>query len=182
MGNQKQKVYMVCDWHDGKANGGAKNIGVEYMGNCRGRILNEDGTLIGQHHSSTFGWLRNDLMRKLDNQEDYEIIDLIGQEVPERFRLKEESPTPIETNATLGNSITLISGNKNANELRFQKLDKDASWGNLSNESILNYLGITDRKIYKFQFYDEKYIASEFKIWLCPLEWNPTPEEPYYNS
>lgn len=82
---------------------------------------------------------------------------------------------------SLGNSVKLITGNKNVNELRFEKVDKDGSWGNLSNESILNFLGIVDRKIYKLKFYDEKYIGSELKIWLCPLEWNPTIEEPYYN-
>jgi hypothetical protein len=91
MENQKEKVYMVCDWHDGKAEGGAMNIGVEYMGNCSGRILKEDGTLIGNHHSSTFGWLRNDLKAKLDDQSKYEIIDLINQEVPEQFRLKQDA-------------------------------------------------------------------------------------------
>lgn len=78
---------MVCDWHDGKAEGEAMNVGVEFMGNCTGRILREDGTLIGNHWSSTFGWLRLDLKDKLDNPENYEIIDLIGQEVPERFKL-----------------------------------------------------------------------------------------------
>ncbi len=84
---KKEKVFLVCDWHDGKAEGEAMNIGVEYMGNCSGRILKEDGTLIGNHHSSTFGWLRNDLKAKLDDQNKYEIIDLINQEVPEKFRL-----------------------------------------------------------------------------------------------
>lgn len=83
----KQKVYMVCDWHDGKAVGEAWNIGIEYMGNCTGRILNEDGSLIGKHYSSTFGWLRSDLKSKLDDLNKYEIIDLIGKEIPERFRL-----------------------------------------------------------------------------------------------
>jgi hypothetical protein len=88
MENQKEKVYMVCDWHDGKAEYGAMNIGVEYMGNCLGRILKEDGTEIGRHHSSSFGWLRSDLRSKLDDQNKYEIIDLINQEVPDKFRLK----------------------------------------------------------------------------------------------
>lgn len=91
MEQQKEKVYMVCDWHDGKAEGEAWNIGVEHMGNCAGRILKEDGTKIGDHYSSTFGWLRLDLKSKLDNPNDYEIIDLIGQEVPEKFRLSENS-------------------------------------------------------------------------------------------
>jgi hypothetical protein len=88
---KKEKVYMVCDWHDGKAEGGAMNIGVEYMGNCTGRILREDGFEIGIHHSSTFGWLRSDLMSKLDDVNKYEIIDLIEQEVPEQFRLKQDN-------------------------------------------------------------------------------------------
>jgi len=44
-----EKVYLVCDYTDEKA---AKidccpNIGVEYMGNCGGRIVREDGTVIG---------------------------------------------------------------------------------------------------------------------------------------
>ena len=90
MENKKQKVYMVCDWHDGKADGGARNIGVEFMGNCSGRILNEDGSLIGNHYSSTFGWLRSDLLDKLDDVSKYEVIDLINQEVPSAFKLKEK--------------------------------------------------------------------------------------------
>lgn len=87
MSEQKEKVYMVCDWHDGKAKGEAMNIGVEYMGNCCGRILREDGSLIGNHHSSTFGWLRSDLRHKLDDPSKYEIIDLIEMEIPDRFKL-----------------------------------------------------------------------------------------------
>lgn len=86
MENQKEKVYMVCDWHDGKANMGALNVGVEYMGNCTGRILREDGTKIGAHYSSSFGWLRNDLRSKLDDPNKYDIIDLIEQETPEKFK------------------------------------------------------------------------------------------------
>ena len=50
------------------------------------RILKENGTEIGNYHSSTFGWLRQDLKGKLDDPNNYEIIDLIGQEVPERFK------------------------------------------------------------------------------------------------
>jgi hypothetical protein len=79
---------MVCDWHDGNANMGAFHIGVEYMGNCSGRILREDGSLIGSHFSSSFGWLRLDLREKLDNPDNFEIIDLIGREVPEIFKIK----------------------------------------------------------------------------------------------
>lgn len=88
MENVKEKVYMVCDWHDGKAEGEAMDIGVEYMGNCTGRIIRENGTEIGRHWSSTFGWLRHDLLSKIPDPSQYEIIDLIGQEVPEQFKLK----------------------------------------------------------------------------------------------
>lgn len=86
----KPKVYMVCDWADDKAVSisDCPNIRVEYMGDCNGRILHEDGTLIGCHHSSSVGWLRADLRRKLDDPSLYEIVDLIGQAVPDRFALK----------------------------------------------------------------------------------------------
>ena len=83
-----EKVYMVCDYTDSKASAidGTPHIGVEYMGNCGGRILREDGSEIGRHHSSSFGWLRSDLRSKLDVPSNYEIVDLIGQAVPERFQ------------------------------------------------------------------------------------------------
>ena len=88
----KPKVFIVCDWFDKKASEcGAWNVGIEFMGNCTGRILHEDGTEIGRHNSSSFGWLRNDLLRKLKDvggAEQFEIVDLIGQEVPERFKAK----------------------------------------------------------------------------------------------
>lgn len=87
---EKEKVYMVCDWHEGNVGMGAANIGIEYMGDCKGRILREDGSEIGRYHSSSYGWLRSDLMRKLDNPENYEIIDLIESPVPERFKLASE--------------------------------------------------------------------------------------------
>ena len=89
----KEKVYMVCDYTDDKASSmdSAPNIGVEFMGNCSGRILKEDGTKIGGHYSSSFGWLRSDLKYKLDDPSQYEIIDLIGEEVPERFKLITEA-------------------------------------------------------------------------------------------
>ena len=82
-----EKVYMVCDYTDKKASAilGTPNVGVEYMGDCGGRILREDGSVIGRHHSSSFSWLRNDLRHKLDDPAKYEIVDLIGQPVPDRF-------------------------------------------------------------------------------------------------
>lgn len=84
---KKEKVYMVCDVTDGKAASmsGCPDVGVEYLGSCSGRILTEAAVEIGRHHSSTFGFLRADLKRKLDDPEKYEIIDLIGQPVPARF-------------------------------------------------------------------------------------------------
>jgi len=86
----KKKVYMVCDYTDDKAASieDAREVGVEFMGNCGGRLLHEDGTEIGRHTSSSFGWLRSDLPRKLHNIEDYDVVDLIGQDVPERFKLE----------------------------------------------------------------------------------------------
>ena len=85
----KEKVYMLCDYTDDKAAGinGCSNIGVEFMGDCGGRIVREDGTEIGRHHSSSFGWLRSDLKRKLDDPSKYEIIDLIGEPIPDQFRM-----------------------------------------------------------------------------------------------
>lgn len=79
---------MVCDFKRGNYNQGANQVGVEYMGDVYGRILKEDGTEIGSHTSSSYGWLRLDLKRKLEDESRYEIIDLIEQEVPERFKLK----------------------------------------------------------------------------------------------
>jgi len=84
----KEKVYMVCDYADGKAKAisGCPNVGVEHLGACGGRILHDDGTEIGRHHSSTLGFLRLDLKNKLDNPNKYEIVDLIGVDgIPARF-------------------------------------------------------------------------------------------------
>lgn len=84
-----EKVYMVSDWSKGPVDRGVEHLGIEHLGDIKGRILKEDGTEIGWHHSSTIGWLREDLKSKLDNPENYEIIDLIGQEVPEKFKISE---------------------------------------------------------------------------------------------
>ena len=84
----RPRVYMVCDWTDEKARSmdGCPNVGIEHLGNCAGRILREDGTLIGSHYSSTFGFLRSDLISKLDDPGAYEIVDLIGKSIPDRFK------------------------------------------------------------------------------------------------
>lgn len=55
---------------------------------CRGRVLTEEGVEIGMHCSTSIGWLRSDLRSKIENIGEWEIVDLIGQEVPERFRLR----------------------------------------------------------------------------------------------
>jgi hypothetical protein len=91
-----ERVYMVCDYTDSKASSidSAPNIGVEHMGNCGGRILREDGSEIGGHHSSSFGWLRADLRSKLDDPSKYEVVDLIGHPVPERFKRTSQSAAP----------------------------------------------------------------------------------------
>jgi hypothetical protein len=85
---EREKLYMVCDYTDDKAASilGCPDIGVEHLGHCSGRLLKEDGTIIGEHHSSTFDFLRYDLCRKVINPEQYELIDLIGQPVPDRFK------------------------------------------------------------------------------------------------
>jgi len=85
----KKKVYMVSDWYNGDVHCGPLNLGIEYMGDVSGRLLSEEGEELGRHHSSSFGWLRSDLKNKLDNLEDYEIIDLIGEEVPDKFKIQD---------------------------------------------------------------------------------------------
>lgn len=97
-----ERVYMVCDSHDEKAASidGAPNVGIEFLGNCSGRILRDDGSEIGCHYSSTFGWLREDLKSKLDDPSKYEIVDLIGQPVPERFQKR----APEHCGSTAGNA------------------------------------------------------------------------------
>jgi len=86
----KEKLYMICDFSDKKAAeiDGTPNVGVEFMGNCSGRIVSESGDVIARHFSSSYGWLRADLkyqLRKLDPNS-YELIDLIGLDVLERFK------------------------------------------------------------------------------------------------
>ena len=109
-----EKVYMVCDYTDEKAASieGRPDVGVEFLGNCSGRILRENGTEIGRHHSSSFGFLRSDLRHKLDNPDNYEIVDLIGQPVPTRFQTPENRIADLEhalvqihTEAELGKSV-----------------------------------------------------------------------------
>jgi hypothetical protein len=78
-GEKKEKLYMVCDYVDGKAIviEGCPNVGVEHLGSCGGRLLREDGTEVGFHHSSTLDFLRSDLRAKVDNPDDYEFVDCL---------------------------------------------------------------------------------------------------------
>ena len=84
----KPKLYMVCDFRKGNYNQGANNIGIEFMGDCGGRLLDEEGKQLGEHWSSSNGWLRKDLRSKVENPNDYEFIDLIDEECPIRFKKK----------------------------------------------------------------------------------------------
>lgn len=83
------KVYLLCDRADDKALAmdDAPECGVDLLGSCTGRIVTEEGEELGRPLSSTIGWLRSDLMSKLEPDHGYEIIDLLREEVPERFAL-----------------------------------------------------------------------------------------------
>lgn len=67
-------LYLVCDEQAGS--------------HLRGRALAEDGTELGRHYSRSVASMRADLRHKVPNIENYQVIDLIGQEVPERFRIE----------------------------------------------------------------------------------------------
>lgn len=92
----KKKVYMVCDWASGNYNQGANDIQIEYMGDCYGRLLKEDGSEIDRAISSSFGWLRQDLVKGHDLS-NYEVIDLIGKPVPDKFKTMFDYPRPNTT-------------------------------------------------------------------------------------
>jgi hypothetical protein len=51
-----------------------------------GRVVAEDGTEISSHCSSSAEWLEIDLRGKITDLGAVEVVNLIGQEVPERFR------------------------------------------------------------------------------------------------
>lgn len=73
----KPKVYLVSDMPE-------YTEGLVYT---QGRILKEDGTVLGSHISSDYRWLLTDLLLKLDNIADYDIVNLIGKKVPARFQI-----------------------------------------------------------------------------------------------
>lgn len=77
--SRKVKVFLVCLHADEKAINikDAPEMGVEFMGTCFGIAIDDNGKILGQHTSSSLGWLRKDLIAKLENPDNYEIIDLI---------------------------------------------------------------------------------------------------------
>lgn len=87
---EKKKAYMICDYADKRAKeqNEPMNVGIEFMGNCSGRIVDENNNTLGSHFSSNYGWLRHDLSSKV-SEDEYEIVDLIGKEVPEKFKKKD---------------------------------------------------------------------------------------------
>lgn len=87
---EKNKLFLICDKAKGNYQQGAENVGIEYLGDAVGRVVNEKGELIGRSWSSTIGWLEQDLMNRIGDLNEYEIIDLIGKPVPEQFKLQEE--------------------------------------------------------------------------------------------
>ena len=82
-----KKAYMICDTMDDRANSDdMPRIGIEHLGSCRGRIVDAEGNVLYCQTSSTLGFLRLDLPRGISLSE-YEIVDLIGKDIPEKFRL-----------------------------------------------------------------------------------------------
>lgn len=71
----RERVYLVSD--------GRRD---NWTGDYWGRVVREDGSLIGGHVSSTLAWLRRDLLAHLDDPDKYEVVDLIGEPIPDRFR------------------------------------------------------------------------------------------------
>lgn len=72
---KKGNAYLILHYHNGS----------EFQ-DCGGLIVDEYGNVLGQHHSSSFAWLRLDLTSKSDiDYELYNIIDLIGKEVPKEL-------------------------------------------------------------------------------------------------
>jgi hypothetical protein len=70
---KKINAYLILSYHNGNE-----------IQDCGGLIVDEYGNILGQHHSSSFAWLRLDLMNKSDiDYNIYSVVDLIGKEVPQ---------------------------------------------------------------------------------------------------
>lgn len=70
------KIYLVTDYS-----------GDLYMNDCGGRAIKEDGEVISGRHESNFKDLRKSLIKTIQSPENYEIIDLLEQQIPEQFKL-----------------------------------------------------------------------------------------------
>lgn len=84
----KELLYLILTFTDEKAKKWGflcPNLGIEYLGNCAGIIVNYNGLILGSHYSSTFGFLTMDLLSKIKHIKDFEIINLIGKEVPAKL-------------------------------------------------------------------------------------------------
>ena len=69
-------LYLVCDYY-----------GELYLNDCGGRAILYNGKVLSTAHCSSFKELEKELLRKIPDIEMYEIENLIGQDVPEKFKL-----------------------------------------------------------------------------------------------
>ena len=70
------KIYLVTDYY-----------GELYMNDCGGRAIKEDGEVISGRHETDLKSLKKSLMKTIQDIEQYEIIDLLEQEIPNQFKL-----------------------------------------------------------------------------------------------
>lgn len=75
-----KKVYLICDsvYNPKDTYVSDWSSTVEYHKMCHGRVVDENGIMLGQHCSSSFSFLRRDLASKV-NRAEVEIVDLIGK-------------------------------------------------------------------------------------------------------
>jgi len=79
---KKPKLFLHCVSADRKAImiSGCPDRGIEFLGDCYGMSLDEQGNKISEHWSSTLDWLRHDLMWKIDKDK-YDVVDMIDEDV-----------------------------------------------------------------------------------------------------
>jgi hypothetical protein len=69
------KVYMKLIRCDERARKNDLVQNIEAGGWCSGQLVAEDGTVLGEHSSTTIGWLRQDLLGKLPAGHCFEVVD-----------------------------------------------------------------------------------------------------------
>ena len=69
-------LYLVCDYS-----------GELYLNDCGGRAIVFNGNVLSTAHCSNYEELEKELLRKIPDLEMYHIINLIGEQVPEEFKL-----------------------------------------------------------------------------------------------